>query len=250
MKLNFILLLGVIIGLVFLMFYGDRQELDAQIMLKPWHMQRQEQNDSLSDYYLENYQIHGKGRLVELLPSTPKNKVIILVNAWGVPYNPQKLNEEFAVFSGLSAKKIIQRRLGNTTTHAEKTELRKKDSIGIFLFGGDSLEYDRKEYIPQLGYDKLVLCQNCSDSVMLVQLDSILNENAAIQTIAFTTQSSRDGGRSNLLQSLKLIRDLVAKHPEYIFIIQGTHRPVLTSGKIRESYYENWVPALIMGDAH
>lgn len=250
MKLNFVLFLGVIIGLVFLMFYGDSKEFDAQIMLKPWHMQRQEQNDSLSDYYLENYQIHGKGRLVEMLSSTPKNKVIILVNAWGVPYIPQNLNEEFAVFSGLSAKKIIQRRLGNTTTHAEKAEFRKKDSTGTFLFGGDSLEYKRKEYISQLGYDKLVFCQNCSDSVMLGKLDSILNENAAIQTIAFTTQSSRDGGRSNLLQSLKLIRDLVAKHPEDIFIIQGTHRPVLTSGKIRESYYENWVPALIMGDAH
>ena len=157
MKLNFILLLGVIIGLVFLMFYGDSKELDDQIMLKPWHMQRQEQNDSLSEYYLENYQIHRKGRLVEMLSSTPQHKVIILVDAWGVPYIPQNLNEEFAVFSGLSAKKIIQRRLGNTTTHAEKAELRKKDSTGIFLFGGDSLEYKRKEYIPQLGYDKLVL---------------------------------------------------------------------------------------------
>ena len=78
MKLNFVLLLGVIIGLVFLMFYGDSKELDAQIVLKPWHMQRQEQNDFLSDFYLENYQIHGKGRLVEMLSSTPKNKVIIL----------------------------------------------------------------------------------------------------------------------------------------------------------------------------
>lgn len=249
MKLNFILLLGVIIGLVFLMFYGDSKELDDQIMLKPWHMQRQEQNDSLSDYYLENYQIHGKGRLVEMLSSTTPKKVIILVNAWGVPYIPKNLNEEFAVFSGLSVKKIIQRRLGNTTTHAEKAELRKKDSTGVFLFGGDSLEYNRKEYIPQLGYDKLVFCQNCSDSVMLGKLDSILNENAEIQTIAFTTQSSRDGSRPKLLKSLKLIRDLVAKHPEDVFIIQGTHRPVLTSGKIRESYYENWVPALITGDA-
>ena len=248
MKLNFICFLCLIIGLVVIMFCCDNREIETQIVMKPWHMQRTEQTDLLSDFYQSHYERNDRSRLTDLLQNNGQRTVLILVDAWGVPYEHGELEEEFALFDGLPVKKIIQRRHNNTTLHAEKTEFRKKDSVGTFLLGGDSLEYNRKEYIPLLGYDKLIFCQSCPDEIMFAKLDSILNLDSMTQTLALTTQSSRNGDRANLLKSLKQIRELMQKHPEAVFIVQGTHRPVLVPGKIRDRYYENWVPALIVGN--
>jgi hypothetical protein len=115
----------------------------------------------------------------------------------------------------------------------------------MYLFGGDSLEYNRPELVGEIGFKKTLFCQNCGDEVMAAKIDSLL-DNDSLEFIAWTTQSSRGGDKDSLHKSLTLIADLTARHPEVNFVVQGSHRPVLCSPETRNSYKFHWVPVVIL----
>lgn len=212
---------------------------------KPWHMQPFIDADSLTAEFADNYELLGKGQLFRRLADSTRTAVNILVDAWGVPFEPQLLREDFAVFKGLPHKEYLHYRLVNRTRHAEFAELRTNDSSSIYLFGGDSLEYGRNLYIDSLGYSGHVFCQKCSDSSMVTSLDSALFFGT-VKTLALTTQGSRDGDREKLRITLNLIAEVARKHPEVRFIVQGTHRPTLGDPKIRRESFAHWVPAIVL----
>ena len=166
------------------------------------------------------------------------------------------LAEDFAVFKNLPHKEYLHHRLANRTRHTEFAELRlPSDSArlhgGIYLFGGDSLEYGRNLYMDSLGYTQKLFCQRCSDSVMLGKLDSLLSLDSLFvpeeaKVIALTTQDSRDGDRTKLHAILRRIAEVARKHFGARFIVQGTHRPILGDPKIRRESFTHWVPIVVI----
>ncbi|MBO7550887.1 MAG: hypothetical protein J6T62_05110 [Fibrobacter sp.] len=222
---------------------------------KPWHMQPFTDADSLTAEYTGKYELLDKKSLLSRFADSSRVTVAILVDAWGVPFDENLLAEDFAIFKGLPHKDFLHHRLANRTRHAEFAELRiPGDSTssrdGVYLFGGDSLEYGRNLYIDSLGYGVRLFCQKCSDSVMLGKLDSLLSLDSLFaleeaKVIALTTQNSRDGDRTKLHATLQGIADVARKHSGVCFIIQGTHRPILGDPKIRRESFTHWVPAVI-----
>ena len=223
---------------------------------KPWHMQFSPSEDSLSVDYIQQYELLDKQRLVGKFSDSSRTTVTILVDAWGVPFEHSLLCEDFAIFGDLPHKEYLHNRLANRTRHAEFVELRiVADSTsshnGLYLFGGDSLEYGRNLYIDSLGYGKQIFCQECDDSVMVNILDSVLtaaegDSASLVKYVAWTTQDSRDGDRAKLRVTLRHIADVARKHPEVRFIVQGTHCPILGDPRIRRESFARWVPALVI----
>ena len=124
-------------------------------------------------------------------------------------------------------------------------EFRNASSGNVYLFGGDSTEYDRLAYIKEIGFNKMVFCQNCNDSVMISKLDSALASDT-LKLVAWTSQSSRLGDRDSLRGALQRITDFAKRHPELRVIVQGTHRPVLGTSETRNAYKSHWVPVVIL----
>lgn len=222
---------------------------------KPWHMQPFTNEDSLSTPYLDRYEVLQRLNGFVSNEDSSQKVVRILVDAWGVPFDEKLLAEDFAIFRDLPHREFLHYRLANRTRHAEFAELRipgdsTRPHDGIYLFGGDSLEYGRNLYIDSLGYGMRLFCQKCPDSVMAVMLDSVLTDVAGdsaspVKNVAWTTQGSRDGDRAKLHATLRLIAAVARKHPEAHFIVQGTHRPILGDPKIRRESFARWVPVII-----
>ena len=222
---------------------------------KPWHMQPAIDADSLTEEYVSKYELLDSRKLIGRFADSTRVTVSILVDAWGVPFDEKLLAEDFAIFRDLPHREFLHHRLANRTRHAEFAELRiPGDSTsprdGVYLFGGDSLEYGRNLYIDSLGYGVRLFCQKCPDSVMATMLDSVLaavevDSASLVKNIAWTTQDSRDGDRAKLHATLRLIAEVARKHPEVRFIIQGTHRPTLGDPKIRRESFAHWVPVVI-----
>ena len=212
---------------------------------KPWHLQPSVHEDSLSVTYTSRYNNYDKIRMIDQVGDPSKRKVLILVDAWGVPTDENLLTEDFFLFAEVPHKVGLHQRLANRTKHAELVEYRNNDTMGLFLFGGDSLEYDRKGYIPTLGYKEMLFCGSCSDSVMVLKLDSVLVD-AEKRVIAWTSQDSRLGDRDKLHSTLKRIAVLAKKYPDVQFIVQGAHRPILGMPEIRRMHKSHWVPVVIL----
>lgn len=222
---------------------------------KPWHMQPFIDADSLTEEYISKYELIDRRKLIDPFADSSRVTVSILVDAWGVPFDEKLLAEDFAIFRDVPHRKFLHHRLANRTRHAEFAELRipgdsTRPHDGVYLFGGDSLEYGRNLYMDSLGYGVRLFCQKCPDSVMVAMLDSVLaavagDTTSLVKNIAWTTQGSRDGDRAKLQATLRLIADVACRHPEARFIVQGTHRPILGDPKIRRESFTHWVPAVI-----
>ena len=212
---------------------------------KPWHLLPSVHEDSLSQEYLERYRILDKKALRLQMFDCSRTNVFILVDAWGVPNQESVLKEEFAYFEKVPHTFAIHQRLGGRNKHAERVEFRDGPEDKMYVFGGDSLEYDRPTLVREIGYKKTLFCQNCADGVMIAKIDSLL-ENDSLRLIAWTTQSSRSGDKDSLHKSLKLIADFAVRHPDVQIIVQGTHRPVLCTPEVRNSYKYHWVPVVIL----
>ncbi|MBR6124683.1 hypothetical protein IKQ19_13995 [Candidatus Saccharibacteria bacterium] len=222
---------------------------------KPWHMQPFTDADSLTAEYTGKYELLGKKSLLSRFADSSRVTVAILVDAWGVPFDEHLLAEDFSIFKDLPHREFLHHRLANRTRHAEFAELRipgdsTRPHDGVYLFGGDSLEYGRNLYIDSLGYGVRLFCQKCRDSVMAAMLDSVLaavavDSASPVKNVAWTTQGSRDGDRAKLHATLRLIADVTRRHPEARFIVQGTHRPILGDPKIRRESFAHWVPVVI-----
>lgn len=222
---------------------------------KPWHMQPSIDADSLTEEYVSKYEQFDSRKLIGQFADSLRVTVAILVDAWGVPFDENLLAEDFAIFRDVPHRKFLHHRLANRTRHAEFAELRipgdsTRPHDGVYLFGGDSLEYGRNLYIDSLGYGVRLFCQECPDSVMAATLDSVLaavavDTTSHVKNVAWTTQNSRDGARAKLHATLRLVADVARKHPEVRFIVQGTHRPILGDPKIRRECFSHWVPAVV-----
>lgn len=219
-------------------------------MGKPWQLQPFSHEDSLSQVYKDKYKILDKKKILFYEKDTLQDVAVILVDAWGVPLDPDALKEEFSFFEEISHEFAIHRRLVNQNVHAESVELRNDYDEALYFFGGDSLEYGRGEYIPKLGFNEVLFCQMCGDSVMLGKLDSVIFDRAADKQnrtlFALTTQTSREGNREALLGTLARIAKVAAKYPDVKFIVQGTHRPILGTPETRRMYHAHWVPVVII----
>ena len=218
---------------------------------KPWHMQPFTDADSLTAEYTGKYVLLDRRALQPQFADSTRTTVSILVDAWGVPFDENLLADDFSVFKNLPHKDVLHYRLANRTRHAEFAELRHAEFGGVYLFGGDSLEYGRNLYIDTLRYTQKIFCQKCGDSVMLGKLDSLLSLDSLFapeeaKVIALTTQDSRDGDRTKLHSTLQGIADIARKHPGVRFIVQGTHRPILGDPKIRRECFTHWVPAVVL----
>ena len=249
-KLGFRIFIGFFVFAVIFSYVVNSSLFEKST--KPWHMQPFIDADSLTEEYIFKYEQFDSRKLIGQFADSSRVTVSILVDAWGVPFDEKLLAEDFAVFKDLPHRVFLHHRLANRTRHAEFAELRipgdgTRPHDGVYLFGGDSLEYGRNLYMDSLGYGVRLFCQKCSDSVMAATLDSVLaavavDTTSHVKNVAWTTQNSRDG---ELHATLRLIADVARRHPEARFIVQGTHRPILGDPKIRRESFAHWVPAVI-----
>lgn len=249
--LNRVLFGSLLLGLLIMSIFSDSVYFFYGLD-KPWQLEPFAHEDSLCAQYKADYKILNRNRVSLKETDSLKSVVVILVDAWGVPLDPQKLQEDFILFPKEKSSFALHPRLANRNTHAEGVEFRNFYDNSIYFFGGDSLEYGRNTSMTKLGFEEVVFCQNCVDEVMLAKLDSAITlfeaDSAAAQPkmFAWTTQTSRDGDRKKLHETLAGIALIVQKHPEMQFVIQGTHRPILGSPETRRMYHAHWVPAVIV----
>lgn len=246
-KINVVLFLMVCLFCIFAQYIFDASYLNK--FSKPWHMQPFVNEDSLSTYVQENYGILDRKQVYSRFADSSKAVVNILVDAWGLPMEDSLVMEDFSLFEKIPHVFAVHHRQLNFNTHAEKVELRNNYDNSLFLFGGDSLEYNRNRDVSKLGFKNTVFCQYCTDETMTGKVDSLLAFMDSLPQpffIGFTTQSSRGGNRDSLLYSLNLFSHLAQKHPNVIFVIQGTHRPILGTPETRKRYYAHWVPVVIL----
>lgn len=245
-KINAVFFIVVALFLATFQFVMDSRYLN--IFSKPWHMQSFAHEDSLSVEVVRQYRVLDRKRVYPHFVDSTETVVSILVDAWGVSMNDSLLKQEFALFENRSHLFAVHYRQLNQTLHAEKVELRNNYNNSIYLFGGDSLEYKRNKYIPELGFSQALFSPRNSDKTMLEKVDSLLSIRDSLDQpafISFTTQSSRGGNLDSLHASLNEIVKLVEKHPDVIFIVQGTHRPILGTPETRKRYYAHWVPVVV-----
>lgn len=244
-RINLVVFLVLIFVTVSLIYVLGKTSFSAPFG-KPWHLLPAVHEDSLSTTYKGTYQIMDKTPLRAKLFDTTKTNVFILIDAWGVPVDESILSDDFKVLENIPHKFALHRRLANYTSHAEHAEFRNNFASNVFLFGGDSLQFNRQEYIPSLGFLNSIFCNDCGNSVIISQIDSILLEPEHPQFVAWTALASTVGDHNEIRQVLGQIADLAKKHPDAQFVIQGTHRQVLCGPEIRNSYKAHWVPAAIL----
>jgi len=238
---------AIVFLFVVLLLAGESYLIDFSFIVnspKPWHMQPFANEDSLSTEYLERYPLWGKERILDRYVETNQRIIEILVDGWGVPLNMDEMESYFSLFPAKQSQYAIHTRLANRTKHAERTELRNHFKRSLFIFGGDPLEYNRKSYIPGLGFDQMVFCGGGDDGVLKV-LDSLLSDSLGNQFIAMTLNESRYGDKNRLYANLNEIIGLIKKYPGTIFIVQGTHRPILGAPETRKEYFSHLVPVVI-----
>ena len=245
-KVNLVVFAIVVLFFTSLVYVFEKTSF-SNSFVKPWHLLPSVHEDSLSQIYLNEYRILNNRSLYKQLYDSSRVNVFILVDAWGVPVDESLLKEDFSFFSDIPHICAIHQRLGNRTKHAERVELMNGAKNAIYLFGGDSLEYNRQAYLKELGFTTNLFCQHCSDSVMLFKIDSLL-ANDSLKFMAWTTQSSRLGSRDSLHKSLLIIADFAKRHPDLQIVVQGTHRPILGTPEVRHMYKSHWVPAIILNE--
>ncbi len=243
-KINLLAFLVLVFSTSGLVYSINKVNLNDSIG-KPWHLLPDVHEDSLSQEYLQHYRIIDKVPLKAKQADSSRTNVFILVDAWGVPIQESKLEQEFGFFENLPHQYALHQRLANRNKHAERVELRNPPQGNIYLFGGDSLEYDRPGLVRELGFDSTLFCQNCNDSAMIAEIDSLLG-NDSLRFIAWTTQSSRLGDEISLRRSLKQIADFAKRHPDVRIVVQGTHRPILGTRETKNAYKSHWVPVAIL----
>lgn len=242
-KINLVLFVSLCTVIMMFAYFFGSDFLKKQD--KPWHMQPSVSDEELSETYKSAYAILESKSVLSAIADTNRRIVNILVDAWGLPLKETVLETELSAFSNVPHKAFIHRRLANRTKHAEFVEFRTNNPHSMFLFGGDSLEYDRKSYIPGLGYKKMQYCQKCQDYTMISTIDSLLNRNE-FQQIAWTATGARKHVPADAVIILKYVADLAMNHPDVVFIVQGTHRPILGTPERRRNFYNHWVPVVIL----
>lgn len=212
-KINLAIFLAFIVFVIPLSYIMGSDFMGKQE--KPWHMQGAVHEDSLSQEYLHKYKILDKVPVALQIERHKEKRVLILIDAWGVPFDEQKLAKEFAIFKDVPHEYAIHKRLKNVTKHAELVEFR-----------ADSL-------------DSLIVVD------MLERIEPLLMI-PDYKTMALTIHGSKYGSEEILQNILKEIAKLIKKFPDVQFIVQGAHRPILGTPETRREYYAHWVPVVIL----
>lgn len=160
------------------------------------------------EVYKDDYIVLDQKRVSLQVLDTTRSVVMVVVDAWGVPFDQYILAEDFEIFKDVPHLFAIHKRLRNKTLHAESVEI--------------------KEDFLKIDYD---------------DLDSLLADST-YKRVATTIHPSKDGNRDSLHVELKKIAGLMAKFPEAIFIVLGAHRPILGTPETRKMYYAHWVPVV------
>ena len=244
-RINLVAFLVLIFVTVSLIYVLGKASFSAPFG-KPWHLLPAVHEDTLSTTYKGTYQIMDKTPLRAKLFDTTKTNVFILIDAWGVPIDESILSDDFRVLENIPHKFALHRRLANYTSHAEHAEFRNNPTNNVFLFGGNSTQFNRIEYIPEIGFQQAIYCPSCPNNVLIGKIDSMLTEPEHPQFVAWTALASTVGDHNEIRQVLGQIANLAKKHPEVQFVIQGTHRPVLCGPEIRNSYKAHWVPVAVL----
>ena len=202
--------------------------------------------DSLSQKYKEHYQQFKPSALFPTLVDTTKPLVMVLVDGWGVPYDESLLESDFAHFAGKNATFAVHKRLLQHTSHAENVEYKQGFAEGTLLMNGDSAACAKKEHEQSIHFKQTICCEGCDDLRSIATLDSLISlaSDSTWNRIAWTAHGTRDGDRNKLDNLLKGIADISSKHPDFQFIIQGTHRPLLGTPETRRKYLAPWVPVV------
>lgn len=243
-KINLILFAIAIISLASLVYTLGTTNFSSPFN-KPWHLLPSVHEDSLSQKYVRDYKILDQKPLLKQLYDSSHTNVFILVDAWGVPIKENFLEQDFEYFMNAPHIFALHKRLANRTKHAERVEFRTDYGNKIYLFGGDSTEYNRTALLKEIGFERTLFCQKCNDNIMIAKIDSLL-EIDSLQLIVWTTQSSRSGNRDSLHKSLEQIANLALHHSDVQFVVQGAHRPILCDPETRNAYKSHWVPTVIL----
>jgi len=245
MKAKKINLLLFSLFLVFLIalppLFKDRFLSNAQ---KPWQL-LPFGADSLSDFYKEHYTIIEDSPLFARLADTAKPMIMVMVDGWGVPYDEQALSKNFEFFADNAAQYVLHKRIFDITAFAENDELSKGFSDGLFIFGGDSSACEKKQKSLKRYFAQVECCVNCGDARMFTALDSLI-QGHSWSRIALTTSQTSEGNKDSLHLCLRELAEIAKRHPDYQFIIQGTHRPILGTPETRRKYLGPWVPAVLV----
>lgn len=242
--LNAILFSVVVLSFALFSYFFDENEILSHT--KPWHMQMNERGDVLSELYQHQYKLMDHGRAVAQLGAFDGTTVLILVDAWGVPYEERVLDDELSAFEGIPHEKYLHRRLMSYTKFAEQAEFRTEIEDAVYFFNGDSSEYNRAKYVRDLGYGQIVFCQKCSVSMSLTKVDSLINVGSPLRIVSVSLQSTREMDLKKIKEVLSEIAELAKKNPGTRFVIQGSHRPILIPREKRELYYQYWVPLVVL----
>lgn len=250
------------------------------------------QRKHIADDYKAKYIVTDSVTITRDYVDTARNNVIILIESWGLPLDIKRFERQTNLFNGITTAVGTHNRMYSRTRTAEREDLTQSyvrdsvtwlrdttflpkvfASIGFkttFLFGGDSLEHYRHNYIKNIGFSEAIYGKPTSeskhlcDTEIIAKIDSILVDTAQKHFIAWTTADTKfpmsefpdiyysnadaiDSVYSSKLHNdFIMIADLARRHPETRFIIQGDHNPILSPVEFQEKFYKRWVPFIVL----
>lgn len=235
--------------------------------------------DFLPASFKEQYEIIDTATITSRYIDSSRSNVVVLVESWGVPIDDSQRHTLYQIFDPISTVKGIHSRAYSRTRTAEREDLlahiiknqKGKDSVFLpqilseqqvktmFFFGGDSMQQNRFCYIKNIGFESSSFSTiNKNDSLMLLKMDSTLQENVNTKVfIAWTTLDThfpipgdvftlKKIYDQKLFNTLQGIADLAKKYPDIRFIVQGDHEPILSPKSFQELFYKRWVPFVIL----
>ena len=233
--------------------------------------------NKLSDAFKRSFKWGESPMITKDYADTSRTTVVILVESWGIPIDTSVFKKELDVFKALKTDYGVHHRMYSMTRTAECEDLvysissseEKKDTTFIpqiykeknrqstFLVGVDSLLYRRNKYIHNMGFTNVLFADSLSDSLIVMKVDSLLQDSSRIQFIAWTTQDTRFPMKGNaeqveltyykrMFNSLNMIKELALRYPGVRFVVQGDHEPLLCPKIFAEQFYRRWVPYIIL----
>lgn len=198
--------------------------------------------DSLSQTYKSQYQIFDPQALITHLADSSKPTIMVLIDGWGAPYDETMLEDDFGILQGPNTTFAMHKRLLGHTSYAENVEYKAGFSEGVLITGGNSATCTKLEREQGVHFKQTFCCKNCNDMQVLAMLDSLIADTTW-NKIGWTIRSTCEGDRTKLHKVLHGLSDIVRRHPDVQFILQGTHRPTLGTPETRRKYLAPWVPA-------
>lgn len=236
-----------------------------------------EPKNKLSNSFKQNFKWNESSMITMDYIDTSRTMVVVLVESWGIPIDTSVLKKELDVFKDLRTDYGVHHRMYSMTRTAEREDLvlsisekeEKKDTIFIpqiykkknhhstFLVGADSMLYRRNKYVRNMGFTNVIFADSLPDSLIVMQIDSLLQDSSEIQFIAWTTRDTRfpmqgDSKKieltyyNRMFNSLNMIKKLALRHPSVRFVVQGDHEPLLCPKTFAEQFYRRWVPYIVL----